>query len=655
MRTYQKPTYSVPPLLFASDEELVRLSKAVWFYDIELYCNYMLIAFKCYDTGQVVFLETSPTQELDVRKLQWMVSNLQLVGYNSRHYDQFILWAALTGKWVEELKAISDSIIIGEMTTKEIESTFNFKIRPFDHIDLQQVAPAAAQQLSLKHYGARMHSQRLQELPIPHNAVITEQMKSQLRTYCVNDLDVTGLLYHKLKTPIQLRREMSVTYNIDLRSSSDAQIAEKAIGAELEAKTGVRHKAPPTPKGERFKYTDPGYLDFRTPLLQRLRQSIFDTVFVIDNNGGVQVMQGEEQQSAKNLWKVQINKTEYTLGIGGLHSKEKSRTLFTDDQTIIFDRDVASYYPAIILNQGLYPRHIGEDFLKVYKDIVDRRLEAKRAGDKQTSESLKICINGCFGKLGNRWSIFYSPHLLVQVTITGQLSLLLLIESLELAGIQVASANTDGIVIQCPRDRQDAYLKAITEWERATRFVTEETSYTSVHSRDVNSYIAICPDGKIKAKGAYVNSLSMGNPDRESLMVNPSAAICSEAVMRFLQTCREPNPTTIAHTIMECEDVRKFLLCRRVNGGAVRDQVDLGKVIRWYIRRADYGCIYYKKPNASGSTNKVPKTDGGCPLMELPSVFPDDIDYSWYIKEAHEILKEVGYYSYGQPEQLTLF
>jgi hypothetical protein len=97
------------------------------------------------------------------------------------------------------------------------------------------------------------------------------------------------------------------------------------------------------------------------------------------------------------------------------------------------------------------------------------------------------------------------------------------------------------------------------------------------------------------------------------------------------------------------------LSTRRVNGGAVRDKVDLGKVVRWYIRKDDYGAIYYKKPNAAGSTNKVAETDGAMPLMELPEKFPDDIDYSWYIRRAHSILKDVGYYCQNQAEQLTLF
>lgn len=639
----------------ASDDELLKSTKVVWLFDIEIYSNYLLIAFKSYETGNLVFFEEfGLTQKLDKRKLRWMVDNLTLVGFNSNHFDKYILWATLAGKFTNELKEIADSIILGQMQQKEIESRFGFQCKSFDHIDLNQVAPAAAQQLSLKHYGARMQCPRLQELPYAHDIWLTEFEAHEVKHYCTNDLDITGWLYHKLKTPIELREEMGAFYHYDLRSCSDAQIAEKAIGAELRTRTGVTFKAPAL-KGEVFKYQDPGYLEFQTPLLQRLKKQIYETVFVVDNDGKIKVLKTDGSEgSATNLWKVKVNNTSYTLGIGGLHSEEKSRSLYSTDEVTIYDRDVASYYPAIILNQGLYPKHIKSDFLHVYRDIVDRRLKAKKDGDKQTSESLKICINGCFGKLGNRWSIFFSPELLLQVTVTGQLSLLLLIESLELAGIAVASANTDGVMILCPTELEAQYRRVVADWEARTKFQTEEVKYKSLHSRDVNTYIAIGTKNEIKAKGTYVNSLSMKNPDRESLMINPNFSICTEAVMKFLQTCKDKHPISIDKTIKDCTDITKFIAIRRVNGGAIRNGITLGKVIRWYIRKHDFGAIYYKNENAAGSTNKVADTDGGYPLMELPDELPNDIDYSWYIKRANQILHDVGFYK-SEDRQLTLF
>src|ERR1017187_7366641 len=141
------------------------------------------------------------------------------------------------------------------------------------------------------------------------------------------------------------------------------------------------------------------------------------------------------------------------MGIGGLHSAESGVAHVAGSNYMLIDRDVTSYYPSIILNLGLYPQHMGEAFLTVYRSLVERRVAAKKAGDKVTAESLKIAVNGSFGKLGSKWSALYAPDLLIRVTITGQLSLLMLIEMIELAGLPVLSGNTDGILVKCHKDR----------------------------------------------------------------------------------------------------------------------------------------------------------------------------------------------------------
>jgi hypothetical protein len=229
----------------------------------------------------------------------------------------------------------------------------------------------------------------------------------------------------------------------------------------------------------------------------------------------------------------------------------------------------------------------------------------------------------------------------------------MLIEMLEWSGIPVVSANTDGIVIRCPQDRQDAYLEVVRAWEAITGFETEETRYASIHSRDVNNYFAICEDGEIKAKGAYTNDVSFKDPNRESLMTNPNGTIVTEAVMQFLKTCRKPNPTTIGQTITKCKDIRKFLFVRRVKGGAVKDGIYLGKVVRWYIRKGEFGNIKNAFANKAGKKAIVSETTGGYPLMDIAG-FPSDVDYEWYIRRAHSILKDVGYYS-SNDRQLELF
>jgi hypothetical protein len=185
------------------------------------------------------------------------------------------------------------------------------------------------------------------------------------------------------------------------------------------------------------------------------------------------------------------------------------------------------------------------------------------------------------------------------------------------------SANTDGLVIYCPKNAVSKVRNIIGGWELVTGFDTEETQYKAIYMRDVNSYAAIKDDG-VKLKGAYTVA---------GLSKNPTTEICSEAVVKFLSEGKD-----ITTTIRNCKDIRKFVSVRKVTGGAVKDGTYLGKVVRWYYSSLAFGCIEYKL-----NGNKVPQSEGAMPCMTLPDQFPDDIDFNWYVNEANKILKEIGY------------
>jgi hypothetical protein len=364
--------------------------------------------------------------------------------------------------------------------------------------------------------------------------------------------------------------------------------------------------------------------------------------FHLDGNGYI-VLPTEIEEL-----KMSVGQCVYKMGIGGLHSTESTIAHLADDETLLLDRDVASYYPAIILNQCLYPKHLGQAFLHVYRSIVERRLIAKKEKNKVVADSLKITINGSFGKFGNRYSVLYSPDLLIQVTITGQLTLLMLIEMIEDLGIPVVSANTDGVLIKCPVAAQGALQERIRWWERLTGFETEETRYRAFYSRDVNNYIAHKEEGGkadakhldlrlgMKIKGVFGERGSAGD---SVLSKNPENLICMDAVMLLIA-----NGTPIEKTIRECQDIRRFVTIRNVTGGARKTDTYLGKVIRWYFSTEMKGEI-----NRATTGDKIPKSDGARPLMELPTVLPSDIDYNRYIDIAIEILHSIAYYS-GLPK-----
>jgi hypothetical protein len=85
----------------------------------------------------------------------------------------------------------------------------------------------------------------------------------------------------------------------------------------------------------------------------------------------------------------------------------------------------------------------------------------------------------------------------------------MLIEQMELRGMHVVSANTDGFVTKVPRDRRWQFNATCFDWELRTGFNTEETEYQSLHSRDINNYVALANDNgkiKVKTKGTFASS-----------------------------------------------------------------------------------------------------------------------------------------------------
>ena len=580
--------------------------------DCEVYRNYFLLAAMDVASGKVRHFEMYPGHDLDPG-ISEMLTRHTSVGFNSGRYDLPIIAAALRGMSCNELKQLSDTIIVQNIPHWQI----GIKIpKGWDHIDLIELAIG---QSSLKIYGGRLHAPKMQDLPIEPDANIAPDQRELLRRYCVNDLETTAILYRHLTPQIALREKMSEQYGVDLRSKSDAQIAEAVIRTEIERLGGDASK-PSIKKNLTLRYNDPGFVQFESQQLRDVFARLLETNFTLGPNGSVEMPAWLKDQ------RIKIGQAEYQMGIGGLHSCEKRQFVEASKNEMLADFDVASFYPAIILGQRLAPSHLGEDFLTVFDTLVKRRLAAKRSNDKVTADVLKITINGTFGKLGSKYSFLYSPQLLIQTTITGQLAILMLIERMHLAGIRTVSANTDGIVLHADKALERKMEEVAWDWMLSTSYELERTDYRILASRDVNNYIAVKPDGSIKGKGVFAEP---------SLAKNPDCQIVYDAAAN-----RIANGTPIERTIRECRDIRRFVTVRRVAGGAVWNGQLIGKAIRYYYSTSvpsDMTINYAK------NGNKVPKSQGTLPLMELPSELPNDIDYPIYEVEAERLLCEVGY------------
>jgi hypothetical protein len=274
---------------------------------------------------------------------------------------------------------------------------------------------------------------------------------------------------------------------------------------------------------------------------------------------------------------------------------------------------------------------MGPNFLIVYTGFKHRRVQAKIAKRFTEDKGLKIFLNGVSGKFSDFWSKMYSPNNTIQMNLTGQLSILMLAEMFECNGMEVISANTDGLVVYYKDEEEEKVKYWIKYWENLTKFQLEDVDYNGYYARDVNAYFAVKTDGSCKVKGPYSE---VGSQSGTQLDNNPVYLICSDAIKQFLV-----DATPIEQTIRECKDITRFVVVRNVKGGAHKDGEYLGKVVRWVYYKNQYGTINYVI-----SGNKVADTDGAYPLQDLPDVFPEnDIDYDRYIDYAKEILVDIGY------------
>lgn len=620
-----KPYVARAPLHYEplTDEELEQYAGTTLIFDTESFSNLFVVAFKHVNSQHVLTMQLP----FDIDKMIWILENYTVVGFNSFKYD----WPLLCGSFVhhdtDTLKMMSTELIHGMWGT-EVARRYGFElIKPRRHIDLIEVCPLRG---SLKLYGARLHAKRIQDVPWADQYKLEDWQIPVTVDYCINDLDNTELLFKNLTEQLMLRHSLSREYNQDLLSRSDAQIAEAVIGIEIKKIKGRTPKRSNFTPGKIYRFQTPANLMFQTDYMRDILRTVEGAEFVIDGNG--YLVRPKEISELK----VTIGEAVYRMGIGGLHSSEHCSSYVADDNHIIADRDVSGYYPAIALQCQLYPKSLGRDFLTVYRNLVERRLAAKKAKNLAVSENLKVTVNGTFGKTGSPHSILYAPDVIIQILLGGQLYLLMLIEALELAGIKVISANTDGVAMYCPVEMEQVMQDTIADWERRTGFETEEARYRAIYSRDVNAYLAVRTDGKVKGKNIFYDPWRAGTNAKDlywRFQKNPTCQVCVEAVERYI-TDKVP----VRQTIESCSDITRFIAVKNVTGGAHWDGHYLGKVVRWYYAKDVPHTINYINSNRI-----VADSEGARPLMDLPEEFPPDVDLDRYVQRCEDMLREMAF------------
>ena len=626
-----------------------------------------------------------------------------LYGFNNLGYDDLMIKAFLmyfnrfdsTKHLIEFLYNISQKIIKLQSdkdafwNDKELELIRNYRL-PYATVDLQQVYGLhAATVLTNKDTGARekfgkslkqtsinLKWHELLDFTLPpideeeYNLYWCKQDRyrgltlSELNKLITNDFEryvlpkyVEPMLYYNKNDvflccemvrqkpdEVKLRYSITNAFGVNVLSSARANIADKLTVKFYSNMSGLSPKQFIKERTERtklsFKKIIFPHIKFKTPELQKMLSEMMQVTITRTNKDAFSK-------------EIEFYGTKYTLATGGIHSQDPPRICRSDDKFVYLHHDYTSYYPSIMISYNIAPKHLDRaTFVKMVDYLKQTRVKCKHTPDSEGhvmegvpnkigAEALKIVINSIYGKLGSELFFLYDRFAQMQVTINGQLMTMTLIEELELNGIHVISANTDGIVIKLPRDKFNVYKEITDRWNETNKMGADYEEYQMIASRDVNNYFDIQTDGTIEYKGAldpkqYLKELKKGY----------DAPVVAIAVFEYLV-----NNVPVMTTLRNHKDILDF--CKTQNVGrqfeVVYDVCEKGVIthihsqrhVRFYV--STKGVIIQKENKTTGARSNLAGGNTVCILNSLDDLPIEErnINYGYYYNECYKIIDPI--------------
>lgn len=435
-----------------------------------------------------------------------------------------------------------------------------YKVHHFDN-------KARATSLKMIEYNSR--SPNIEDLPFPVGKVLNSVEIDILIKYNIHDVKETFKFYEQSKTQLDFRKQLTEQYGIDMTNFNDTKIGKEYFAWELEKNGVKCYQGGKVRQTKRpyinlceciFPYVKFDRPEFNAILEWLKRQRITETKGVFSNirecdlgdvakyakmvvkkvklkgkptdneiaefkednplcwidevqlkaklpkklGGGHKMSYYLCHNVAESL-NVVIDGLTYVFGVGGIHASVESQVVDSNDDYLIVDWDVASFYPNLAIKNRIFPQHLSEQFCDIYEYIYNLRKEYKMKGMDVEQGMLKLALNGTYGASNDVYSPFYDPKFTMMITINGQMSLCMAVEKmLKFEGVQIIQCNTDGFTLRVKRSDIDEMCDIVKWWEDVTKLELERNDYSKMIIRDVNSYIAVYNgSGKLKSKGAY--------------------------------------------------------------------------------------------------------------------------------------------------------
>lgn len=580
-------------------------------YDVEVFSHDWLVSIKDKETGQRTKIWN------DNEAVKACISDETIyVGFNSKHYDQFIIKAIACDFTPEEVKQVNDLIIGGGQGWDcPLLQGFYFRFNNVDIKDDMQMG------LSLKAIEGHL-GMPVQESTVPFdiNRPLTEEERKETELYCDHDVDTTERLLdlrkNYLKNKINIGRLAGLD-EVKAMSMTNAKLTAALLKANKETRDDERA----------YKYPD-----------NLLREYIPKEVFEFFDRMKDETLSDKEVFSDK--LEISIGDCPVTIGYGGIHGAIPNYIWKeSEDGQIIRNQDVSSYYPHLMTIYGYTSRNIPQ--AKIFSEVLEKRMKAKAAGDTSTANALKLVVNTTYGASLNKYNDLFDPLMGRSVCITGQLFLLELAKHLykEIPNLKVVQLNTDGVMVEFHRDYCKQADKIFKEWQERTGFELEEDSIYQIVQKDVNNYIEVQPSGKVKLKGGY---LVRGIAPAGAFNVNNNFCIVATALKEYFI-----NGTPVEETINGCNDIFQFQIIAKA-GVKYKDVYHLvdgekqpaQKVNRVYATaNKRYGRLYKVKAE-DDSTAKIEMLPDHCIIDNENRLTLSDVDKTFYIEMAKKRIND---------------
>lgn len=642
-------------------------NKPVLVYDIEVFQNIFHCAVKNTETNEIYKFEISKRknqlselvsffQQFDNREGSWNESyttdyqfdtEVIFAGYNNIHFDNPIVnymidyYYGLSklsyDKVCESLYNMSKIIITSKDGQEDQWKKWKYQ-QWFESFDILTMLYSTQLRVGLKEMQVTMQYPNVQEFVYDWSKPLPEDLFEEMIQYNINDIESTAELLERCKKEVDLRIAIEDEYGVRVLSKDGVNIGMKIITQKYLEKTHqtwwqIRDLRSPMNMIPLKDVILP-FIKYKSPILNKMLEEMKQQI----------VSPGRKGYEYKFIF----NNLRYSVGVGGIHSVNDPEIIIPKEDEMLIDIDVASLYPSMLIQYKFYPKHLGPEFLEVYSQIREERLEAKRNGNKVKNETLKLALNGLSGNLQNEHNFCYSPFAVMQIRINGQLLLLMLAESLSELGCRIVQANTDGLFVLLKKDKYKQVKEVCTSWEQLTKLELEEERFEAMYQFAINDYIAIKEgyketkdDNLIKKKGMFITDVLLGKG------LNPK--IIPEAVIRYFA-----DGIPVKDTINNCKDIRKFLQAEKTGkqwtveyNNKVQQRIN-----RFYVSTDGLYLWKWKENNGIKEYQNMLKGYGVTIHNKLTPDKPIEeynINYAYYILQATKIINQL------KPQQLSLW